>query len=118
MLLWSFLLLYVKVVYKFDTLEPEIWDVISIVIPKVKASCGNLAYSMGFGIEDVRALERDFKDSGDQCRKLFEDWLAGSRGCTPKTWRKLLERIKAVSELHAAAEEIKNKLLSSKPNST
>ena len=40
------------------------WRLIRIVIPKVKASCGTLAYSMGFGIEDVRGLETDFKDSG------------------------------------------------------
>ena len=41
------------------------WKLISIVIPKVKASYGTLAYSMGFGIEDVKGLETDFKDSGE-----------------------------------------------------
>ena len=90
------------------------WKLISIVIPKVKASCGTLAYSMGFGIEDVRGLERDFKDSSERCCKLFEDWLSGSRGCTPKTWGKLLERIRQVDELHAAAGDIKKQLLGSK----
>ena len=40
------------------------WDLISIVIPKVKASCGYLVYSMGFGFEDVRGLEEGFKDLG------------------------------------------------------
>ena len=90
------------------------WKLIRIVIPKVKASCETLAYSMGFGIEDVRALERDFKDSDKQCRKLFEDWLSGSRGCTPKTWEKLLERIREVDELHAAAGDIEKQLLGNK----
>ena len=100
--------------HSFDTLEPDMWKLISIVIPKVKASFVDLAYSMGFGIEDVRGLEGDYRDSGERCRKLFEDWLAGSRGCKPKTWGKLLERIREVSQLDAAAKEIKEQLLSSK----
>ena len=94
------------------------WDLINIVIPKVRGNWPNFAYSMGFKIEDIQGVQADFKESGDRCRKLFEIWLAGSRGCTPKTWKKLLERIKAVSDLNAAAEKIKKELLSSKQDST
>ena len=92
--------------------EPKMWDLISIVTPKVKASWGTLAYSMGYDIEDVKAWETDYKESNDRCRRLFETWLSGGDGCTPKTWGKLLERIKAVNELNAAADEIKEELLS------
>ena len=90
------------------------WDLISIVVPKVKANWVNLAYSMGYKIEDVKGWEGDGKDSGERCRKLFESWLVGGGGCTPKNWEKLLERIEAVSELHAAAGEIKKQLGSKK----
>ena len=98
--------------------EPKIWDLISIVTPKVKASWGSLAYSMGYDIEDVKGWEADFKESSEKCRKLFKSWLTGGDGCTPKTWGKLLERIKAVNELNAAADEIKEELLSGEKNNT
>ena len=67
---------------------------------------------MGFAIEDLRALETEcnLRDSRSQCQKLFENWLTGAHGCTPKTWGKLLERIEAVSDLTAAAEDIKKEL--------
>ena len=41
---------------------------------------------------------------------FFENWLTGKCGCTPMTWKKLLERIKAVGELSATAKEIENEL--------
>ena len=60
------------------------WDLINLVIPKVKASWINL--------------------------ELFEDWLTTGHGCTPKTWQTLLQRIKRVNGLTAAANEIKEQL--------
>ena len=90
--------------------DPEMWDLINIVIPKVKAYWKDLAYSMGYSIYDVQVWENDGKDSRDQCYRLFENWLTGKCGCTPKTWKKLLERIKAVGELSATAKEIENEL--------
>lgn len=90
--------------------EPKILDLINIVIPKVKPYWEILAYSMGYGIYDVKGWERDGKDSHKQCYKLFEDWLTTGRGCTPKTWEKLLERVRAVDELAAAAKVIENEL--------
>ena len=55
----------------------------------------------------LEEVEADSRDSGDRCCKLFENWLSGPGGCTPKSWKNLLEQIKAVSELKSAAEEIK-----------
>lgn len=94
------------------TIEPIMWDLISIVIPIVKACWVKLAYSMGYEISNVRGFEGDGKDLEERCQKLFEDWLTTDHGCTPKTWEKLLERIKAIDELKAAAEEIEEKLKS------
>ena len=86
------------------------WELISIVTPKVKAHWRDLAYSMGYSICDVKALETDGNDSHEKCIKLFENWLTGQSCSTAKTWKMLLERIKAVNALKAAAKEIENEL--------
>ena len=88
------------------------WDLIAVVVPKVKAEWVRLGYSMGFGIEDIRALERDssLRNSGEKCRRLFEIWLSSGRGCTPKTLGRLLERIKEVEDLNSAAKDIMKEL--------
>ena len=80
------------------------------VVPEVKADWEKLAYAMEYDTPEVKAIRNDGKDSDDCCIKLFEDWLDSSHGCTPKTWGKLLERIKEVSKLHAAEGRIKEKL--------
>ena len=87
------------------------WKLIEIVVPEVKASWKNLAYSMGYKPRDVNAIESNGKDVEDCCTKLFEDWLETDHGDTPRTWQKLLEKIERVSDLYAAAERIKKKLL-------
>ena len=78
------------------------WDLIRIVIPEVKASWVNLAYSMGYSVNAVSGFEKDGRDSGEQCRKLFENWLTTGQGCTPKTWQTLLDHLKQINELTAA----------------
>ena len=90
------------------------WALIKIVIPKVKASWINLAYSMGYSVYAVSGFERDGRDSGEQCRKLFEDWLTTEHGCTPKTWQALLYHLKQVDDLTAAVEEIVKELINCK----
>ena len=90
------------------------WALIKIVIPKVKPRWENLAYSMGYSVNAVRGFERDGRNSEEQCRKLFEDWLTTGHGCTPKTWQKLLQRIKQVDDLTAAVEEIEKELFNCK----
>ena len=80
-----------------------------IVIPEVKAYWDNLAYSMKYEILQVEAIDRNGRDVGDRCSRLFQDWLETPNGCTPKTWKELIERIRSVSNLYAAAGRIKNK---------
>ena len=62
----------------------------------------------------MSGFEGDGRNLHEQCRKLFEDWLTTGQGCTPKTWETLLQRIKRVSELSAAVEEIEKELINSK----
>ena len=86
------------------------WDMIKIVIPKVKANWKHLAYSLKYDIPDVKAIERDCRDSEQCCEKLFEDWLSTNHGVSPKTWCTLLQKIKEVNSLFAAADDIKREL--------
>ena len=77
----------------------------------IKAKLEDLAYSMGYDPATVEAIERESNGKLDKyCRKLFQDWLMTDHGCKPKTWQKLLERIKDISNLVAAAEKISEEL--------
>ena len=64
---------------------------------------------MDYEIAQVEAIKRDGRDMSERCTKLLQDWLETSHGGTPKTWEKLLEKIKDVDELNTAAERIKEK---------
>ena len=87
------------------------WDVIKIVIPKIKADWKHLAYSLQCDIPVVRAIEMDFSGHSQRCcEKLFEYWLSTDHGATPKTWHTLLQKIKEVDSLFAAADDIKRVL--------
>ena len=92
--------------------KPDMCDLITIVIPRIQAEWKIVAYFLRYNIAAVEAFKKDGHDSQQCCIKLFEDWLKSSRGVTPKTWSKLLERIKAIDSLKAASEEIETELQS------
>ena len=93
---------------------PSISKLKKLVIPEVKAHWEDLAYSMGYEIAQVGAIDRDGRNVGERCTKLFEDWLESPHGCTPKTWGTLIVRIRDVDELYAAANRIQKNLLGTK----
>ena len=86
------------------------WDLIKIVIPKIKFEWEYLAYSMQYKIATVKAIKKDCSDSQECCKTLFEDWLSTDHGAAPKTWSTLLQKIKDVDNLVAAVDEIKEEL--------
>ena len=86
------------------------WDLIKIVIPKVKAEWEYLAYSMEYNIATVKATKKDCSDSEECCKTLFEDWLSTDHGAAPKTWSTLLQKIRDVDSLAAAVDNIKGQL--------
>ena len=90
------------------------WKLKKLVIPEVKAHWEDLAYSLEYQTPQIKAIERDGKDVNERCTKLLQDWLETNHGCTPKTWEKLLEKIKDVDELYSAAEHIQENLLEAK----
>ena len=97
-----------------NLVEPSIEELRRIVVPEVKAHWKDLAYSMGYEIAAVKGIDSDGRNVGDRCIGLFEDWLEFPRSCTPKTWKTLIERIRNVDELYAAADRIQKKLLGDK----
>ena len=86
------------------------WDLIKIVIPKIKAEWKHVAYSMQYGIDDIKGIEKDSLNSAERCERLFENWLASPKGITPKTWHTLLKCIRDVDDLRAAAQSIDTEL--------
>ena len=86
------------------------WDLIKIVIPKVKAEWKHLAYSMQYDTATVSAIKKDCHKSEDCCEALFEDWLTTNHGAAPKTWGTLLQKIKDVDKLSAAVDDIEKEL--------
>ena len=101
------------VVETYCNKKPDMCDLITIVIPKIQAKWEIVAYFLRYDVAAVDAFKKDGHDSSHQCCiKVFEDWLMSSRGVRPKTWSKLLERIKAIASLKAASEEIEKELQS------
>ena len=101
-----------------DLTAPSLGKLTELVVPEVKAHWEALAHSMGYAILQIGAIESDGRDEGERCTKLFIDWLSRSRGIASsnvgQTWEDLIEYIRNVDELSAAAERIQNKFLASK----
>ena len=96
--------------YMYFISVPDMWDLIKIVIPKVKAKWEYMAYSMQYSIATVTAVKKDCSDSEECCKTLFEDWLSTDHGAAPKTWSTLLQKIKDVDSLVAVVDDIKREL--------
>ena len=86
------------------------WNLIKIVIPKVKAKWEHMAYSMKYNIATVKEIKYCYSDSEECCKTLFQDWLLTDHGAAPKTWSTLLQKIKDVDSLAAAVDDIKRQL--------
>ena len=86
------------------------WELIKIVIPKVKAEWEYVAYSMKYDVATVKEIIKDCSNAEECCEKLFEDWLSTDHGAAPKIWSTLLQKIKDVDSLAAAVDDIKRQL--------
>ena len=94
--------------------EPEMWELISIVSPKMKAKWKDVAYCMRYQLYEVDAIAAEHHDLKEQCMNFFTNWLTTSHSPTPKTWSTLLKHLKQIDELTAAVEQMKKELFSSK----
>ena len=89
----------------------EMWELIQIVIPKIKAEWRNLAFCMRYKPEDVNAFQKVSQSLEECCQKLFENWLTTSHGPIPKTYQTLLNHIRKVDRLAAASKAIEKELI-------
>ena len=92
--------------------QPDMRNLIKIVIPRIEADWEDLAYLLEFGMTTVKNIREGCCDNKKRCKKLFVVWLSSSEGVAPKTWSKLLERIKEVDSSERASEDIKKELTS------
>lgn len=90
--------------------KPTMSDVICKVFPWIKAKWKFVAYMMKYSTYNVNAFGKDSQDSEESCLNLFSDWLTTDKGVKPKTWCKLIEKIKKVNGLQQAAEDISDEV--------
>ena len=95
-------------------LEPEMSDLIRIVIPRIKAEWEDVAFALCFKIETVNAIMTKYQgDPKRCCRELLMDWLSTNHGASPKTWSVLLKKLKLVEDLAKVTDEIIKELCES-----
>ena len=92
------------------SIKPEMWAIIKIVFPKIKAKWQYVAYFMKYTPLEVKAFKNDSNDLEGSCLNLFTDWLTTNHGITPKTWQILIDKIKIVDGLQNAAENIEEEV--------
>ena len=90
-------------------LGPEIHLLNKIVIPRIKAEWKDVAYSMGYESDVVKAIEKESHyQIKECCQNLLAEWLKKH----DPTWETLIKYIKDVDNLVAAAEKIEEDLVS------
>ena len=94
--------------------DVEMWELIQIVIPKIRAEWEDLAYCMRYKPGDVEAFRTDSHGPEECCKKLFKNWLTTSHGPVPKTYQTLLNHVRKVDKLAAVSETIKKELIEGK----
>ena len=95
----------------FCTVEPEMGELIKIVIPEIAAEWEDVGFALSYKISTLKNIKEKHKEDPKKCcRELFIDWLSTSHGVSPKSWSVLLERMKEFESLKRAAEQIEEKL--------
>ena len=84
-----------------------------IVVEQIMTSWEEVAYSLEYETEQVKAIKSYCREDPKKCcKQLFEDWLDTSNGIDPKTWKTLLNILKTrVGGLAGAIEKIEYLLL-------
>ena len=93
-------------------IEPQIFRLNGIVIPKILDHWKDVAYySLCYDVSLVAEIEeRCAGDPKQCCSDLFKDWLNTKNGTSPKTWDTLLKQLKEVEGLTNKVGEIMQEL--------
>ena len=90
--------------YKPISLEPEMFDLNKIVIPKIMNEWEYIAEAFCYDVPTIESInEKGCRDAKQCCRELFKDWLTTDHGAKvgPKVWSTLLDTLKEVDEISA-----------------
>ena len=99
----------------YVSIEPEMAELLVIVIPLIQAEWEDVAHILRFDIHMVDAFgDKHKNDPSKCCREMLKDWLKSDRGVSPKTWSTLLDVIGELPNLAAAKEKIMEKLAAAK----
>ena len=82
--------------------EPEMFDMTKIVIPKVMNQWEYIAEALRYDLAIIEAIKfKEGRDPKKCCREFFKDWLMTNNGAKagPKLWSTLLDTLKEVDEI-------------------
>ena len=92
-------------------LEPNMRQLIKIVIPKIAFMWKTVADFLEYDISTIENIEHKHRDDCEKCMNgLFRDWLSTNHGVRPKTWATLLDRLKEIDKLATATSDIEKEL--------
>ena len=74
------------------------------VVEKVKADWEELAYSLYFEHDTVKAIKEDAGDVNKACTSVLSKWLDGEGERGPRTWATLLEALTDMGKTELAKE--------------
>ena len=91
--------------------EPEMRDLIIIVIPLLKAEWEDVAFILNYKAATISSIKQyHHNDPKKCCRELFTDWLETNHGVSPKNWGTLLNTIAESEDFTKTAEDILEQL--------
>ena len=96
---------------RMSHLEPEMRDLIIIVIPLLKAEWEDVAFILNYKTASVNSIKESHRNDPKKCcRGLFMDWLETNHGVSPKTWGTLLNTIAESGDFTKTTEDILEQL--------
>ena len=87
--------------------KPSMQDIITIVVPRIMAEWQNVGFCLSIDQHTIEAIEKDHKYCETCCKNLLKRWLCTSHN---PTWKRLIDGIKKLKDLTAAAEGIETDL--------
>ena len=85
-----------------SSIEPEMFDLTNIVIPKIMNKWEYVAEAFRYDLAIIEAIEEKGRGNAKKCcREFFKDWLTTDHGVKvgPKVWSTLLDTLKEIDEI-------------------
>ena len=92
-------------------IEPNMKQLIKIVIPKIAFMWKTVADFLDYDISTIENIKYKHGADCEECMNgLFRDWLSTNHGVKPKTWATLIERLREIGQLDTATSDIEKEL--------